>query len=76
MTDAITLLAAMAETPELKSGAADHQVLALTVYHTDLALVRDARPVSLPQGVSRLAFTDVSARIRSETARLYGEELN
>jgi hypothetical protein len=63
----------MAEMTELKSGAADQRALALTVYNTDLALIRDTRGVRPPQGVSRLAFADVSARIRPETARLYGD---
>ncbi len=63
----------MAEPNELKSTATDQQGVALTVYNRDLALVRDTRKVRLPQGVSRLAFTDVSARIRPETARLYGD---
>lgn len=62
----------MAET-ELKSSADDQQVLALTVYNRDLALVRDNRTLRLPKGVTWLAFSDVSAQIRPETARLYGE---
>ena len=73
LTLLLTSLVTMAQTSELKSSAADQQALALTVYNTDLALVRDARTVSLPQGVSRLAFADVSAQIRPETARLYGD---
>lgn len=63
----------MAEPTELKSTAADQQSVALTVYNHDLALVKDTRKLRLPQGVSRLAFADVSARIRPETARLYGD---
>ena len=66
-------IAIMAEMTELKSSAADQQALALTVYNTDLALIRDTRNVRLPQGISPLAFADVSAKIRPETARLYGD---
>ena len=62
----------MAEMTELKSDADDQQALSLTVYNDDLVLVRDRRAVTLPAGVSRMAFADVSAKIRSETARLYG----
>jgi hypothetical protein len=62
----------MAET-ELKSSADDQQALALTVYNRELALVRDSRTLRLPKGVTWLAFSDVSAQIRPETARLYGE---
>ena len=44
--------------------------LAVTVYNGDLALVRDSRTVALPAGETRLAFTDVSTRLRPETALL------
>jgi hypothetical protein len=70
LTSLLFPLAVMAES---KSSAVDQQALALTVYNTDLALIRDTRLVRLPQGVSRLAFADVSAGIRPETARLYGD---
>lgn len=45
--------------------------LAVTIYNEDLALVKDRRKVSLPQGKSRLAIRDVSARIQPETALLH-----
>lgn len=46
----------------------EHQEsVSLTVYNTDLALVRDRRRVALMPGVNDLAFIDVSARIRPET---------
>ena len=64
---------AMAEPTEFQSNATDQQGLALTVYNHDLAMVRDTRKLHLPQGLAKLAFADVSARIRPETARLYGE---
>lgn len=57
---------------EVRTTAADQQALSLTIYNSDLALVRDTRQLSLPTGESRLAFADVSAQIRPETARLYG----
>lgn len=57
---------------EIKSSATDQQTLALTVYHDDLALVRDSRTVHLPPGISQLAFIDVSAQLHPETAQLYG----
>ena len=63
----------MADLSEMKSTAADQTGLALTVYNNDLALVRDTRKLRLPKGMSRLAFADVSARMRPETARLYGD---
>ncbi|ARU31322.1 DUF4139 domain-containing protein [Sulfuriferula sp. AH1] len=49
---------------------ADQRALALTIYNDDLALVKEQRRVNLPAGTSRLAWRDVSARIRPETALL------
>ena len=49
---------------------ADQRELALTIYNDDLALVKDQRQVNLPTDISRLAWRDVSARIRPETALL------
>ncbi|MDQ2694627.1 MAG: DUF4139 domain-containing protein [Pseudomonadota bacterium] len=63
----------MSQALEFTLTAEARQSLALTVYNTDLALIRDTRILRLPQGVARLAFADVSAQIRAETARLYGE---
>lgn len=44
--------------------------VAVTIYNQDLALVKDRRTVTLDPGVNRLAFVDVSAQIRPETALL------
>lgn len=70
------LLALLAHTPlyaadtELVSGLADQRELAVTIYNENLALVKDARKVKLERGTNRLAWRDVSARIRPETALL------
>jgi hypothetical protein len=40
----------------------------VTIYNQDLALVRDAREVTLPVGQQTLAFREVSAKIRPQTA--------
>lgn len=55
---------------ELVSGLADQRELAVTIYNDSLALVKDARRVKLERGTNRLAWRDVSARIRPETALL------
>jgi len=55
---------------ELRSTLEDQQSVAVTIYNEDLALVKDKRRVDLPAGTSDLAFRDVSARIRPETALL------
>ncbi|MFN8012148.1 MAG: DUF4139 domain-containing protein [Holophagaceae bacterium] len=48
----------------------DQKALAVTIYNANLALVKDTREVRLPKGESRLAFQEVSAQIRPETALL------
>jgi len=48
----------------------DQKALAVTIYNDNLALVKDTREVRLPRGEARLAFQEVSAQIRSETALL------
>ena len=48
----------------------DQKALAVTIYNDNLALVKDTREVRLPKGEARLAFQEVSAQIRPETASL------
>ena len=55
---------------ELRSTLSDQQAVAVTIYNDDLALVKDQRLLTLPAGRSELAFRDVSARIRPQTALL------
>jgi hypothetical protein len=61
---------AVAETEELRSTLDDQQKVAVTIYNANLALVKDQRKIKLNSGANRLAFRDVSARIRPETALL------
>jgi len=44
--------------------------VAVTIYNNDLALVQDTRQLTLPAGVSRQEFPDVSDAIRPATVRL------
>jgi hypothetical protein len=60
---------ALAETPV---GADKQTAIAVTIYNNDLALVRDSRIVTLSQGENDVAFIEVSAGIRPETALLTG----
>lgn len=48
----------------------DQKALAVTIYNSNLALVKDTREVRLPKGEMSLAFQEVSAQIRPETALL------
>lgn len=61
--------AAAAETPV---GADKQSAIAVTIYNNDLALIRDSRSVMLTKGENDLAFIEVSAGIRPETALLTG----
>jgi hypothetical protein len=62
--------AASAAAGERISTLDDQRGVGITIYNTDLALVRDRRHLTLPRGESRLALRDVSAQIQSETALL------
>jgi hypothetical protein len=49
---------------------ADQQALSLTVYNSDVALVRDVRRLRLPAGNLELRFADVAAQIEPATVRI------
>lgn len=51
-------------------GATAQGDVAVTIYSNDVALVQDTRTLTLPKGVSRQDFPDVSTNIRPETVRL------
>lgn len=55
---------------EIASTLQDQQNVAVTIYNENLALVKDQRKIALGSGQRALAFRDVSARIRPETALL------
>lgn len=60
----------LAQTAEQRSTLADQRDVAVTIYNDNLALVKDQRRVQIAAGSSNLAFRDVSARMRAETAML------
>ncbi|HEX5785988.1 MAG TPA: DUF4139 domain-containing protein [Burkholderiaceae bacterium] len=61
---------ALAQTDEQRSTLADQTQVAVTIYNENLALVKDQRKLQLKTGPQALAFRDVSARMRPETALL------
>jgi len=61
---------AQAAAEEQRSTLADQQEVAVTIYNENLALIKDQRKLPLKRGASSLAFRDVSARMRPETALL------
>lgn len=61
---------AWAEPTTVTSEPQAQTALELTVYNSDLALVKDQRTVELPQGASVLRFTGVASRVIPESVRI------
>ncbi|SFW14005.1 DUF4139 domain-containing protein [Nitrosovibrio sp. Nv17] len=55
---------------EVTATAAQQKAVAVTIYNDDLALVKDTRAIVLDREFNRLAWREVSARMRPETAQL------
>jgi hypothetical protein len=65
---ALTATPALAD--EVSVGTDQQTGIAVTIYNSDLALIRDQRKIDLKSGLNELAFIDVSGGIRPETALL------
>jgi hypothetical protein len=52
---------------DLTTGIDDQSDLSLTVYNSDVALVRDVRNLTLPRGIGNLRFMDIAATINPST---------
>ncbi len=72
----ISQASAQAGPMEYTSNLKDQQGLSLTIYNQNLALVKDKRTITLPQGRNVLAFREVSGQMRPETALLGGGGLS
>src|SRR5439155_5084460 len=55
---------------EQTTTAGDRQSVNITVYNSNLGLVRETRRLTLPAGRIALRFADVTAQIRPETVHL------
>ncbi|MDD2892449.1 MAG: DUF4139 domain-containing protein [Halothiobacillaceae bacterium] len=55
---------------EVVSTLADQQGVAVTIYNDNLALIKDTRRVTLAKEANHLAWREVSAKMRPETAQL------
>src|SRR5215471_5819937 len=55
---------------EQTTTARDRQAVNITVYNSNLGLVRETRKLTLPSGRIALRFADVTAQIRPETVHL------
>jgi len=62
--------AAHAQATEQTTTASDRQSVNITVYNSNLGLVRETRRLTLPSGRIALRFADVAAQIRPETVHL------
>src|ERR1700675_2383212 len=60
----------VAQTSEKTTSARDRQSVNITVYNSNLGLVRETRRLTLGQGRIALRFADVTAQIRPETVNL------
>jgi hypothetical protein len=59
-----------AQTLEQTTTARDRQSVNITVYNSNIGLVRETRRLTLPSGRIALRFADVTAQIRPETVHL------
>lgn len=75
----LALVAAFISTNVLANGGlrdekltarANQQDVAVTIYNENLALVKDSRNVRLDKDINRLAWREVSAQMRPETAQI------
>src|SRR5437667_10433570 len=67
---AIGMLAAQAQSSELTTTARDRQSVNITIYNSNIGLVRETRKLALPAGRVSMRFADVTAQIRPETVHL------
>ena len=66
----LLITTASAQTPLHTTNAKDRQSVNVTVYNSNIALVRETRSLTLPSGRVALRFSDVASQIRPETVHL------
>ena len=69
LATAITALPVVAA-EDVRSTISDQKAVSVTIYNQDLALVREQRRLTLPDGEVSLSLRDVSGRLQPETAQL------
>lgn len=70
VTAGLMATACAAPVGEKLTTRADQREVALTIYNDNLALVKDSRRVKLDKALNQLAWREVSAQMRPETALL------
>jgi len=68
-------LGAVGASAEINVPAGAQQSVGVTIYNKNLALVKDRRQIDVPKGEQTLAFREVSAQIKPETALMNGRDL-
>ncbi len=61
---------------EIVTTGDDQQSISLTIYNSDLALVRDTRKINPGKGEQVLAFKEISSKIMPETALIAGKNID
>ena len=69
------ILNPVAEARETQVLKTNNETLALSIYNSNLALVKDSRPARLENGINEVIFDGVSRNIQPETAIIYGKGL-
>jgi hypothetical protein len=61
---------APASTPNVSTGLNDQESVAVTVYNSDIGLIKDIRQLTLPTGLTELRFGEVAAKIMPQTVHI------
>jgi hypothetical protein len=62
--------AASAQSSNVATGLNDQEAVSITVYNSNLGLVKDVRRLTLPSGVTELKFGEVAAKIMPQTVHI------
>ena len=61
---------APAEAHNISTGLNDQESVAVTVYNSDIGLIKDIRQLTLPSGLTELRFGEVAAKIMPQTVHI------
>jgi hypothetical protein len=61
---------APAEAQNIGTGLNDQESVAVTVYNSDIGLIKDIRRLTLPSGLTELRFGEVAAKIMPQTVHI------
>ena len=61
---------AHSETPNVSTGLNDQDSVAVTIYNSDIGLIKDIRQLTLPGGLTELRFGEVAAKIMPQTVHI------